>query len=132
MGGIRIVVTVEPQDRDGRIVAEACLLAAPHGRVVVIAPLEVPLDLPLDAPLPDEERRAHEALARARAIGLAHGVDLRGRVVRTRAAGRTVVDEAERAGAEAIVVHMERAQRLGDVAEFVLGHAHCRVLLAAT
>lgn len=132
MGGIRVLVPVEPLDCDGRTVAEACLVAAPGGRVIVVAPLEVPLELPLDAPLPDEEHRAREALAQARAIGLAYDVDVRTRLVRTRAAGTAVVDEAERAGAQAIVVHMQRAQRLDRTAEFVLRHARCRVLVAAT
>jgi nucleotide-binding universal stress UspA family protein len=132
VGGIRILVPIEPLDRDGRTVAEACLLAAPGGRVVVLAAIEVPLELPLDAPLPDDARRAHDALPRALAVALVYGVAVRTRLVRTRAAGEAVVDEAERTGASLIVVHMQRARRLDETAEFVLRHARCRVLVAAT
>ena len=45
--------------------------------------LEVPLELPLDAELPGHaERKAHDLLDEARAIGDAYGVDVVGRLVR--------------------------------------------------
>ena len=56
--------------------------------IVALTVLEVPLELPLDAELPGEaERKAHELLDEARAIGDAYGVDV-SRPARARAAGR--------------------------------------------
>src|SRR4051812_48001004 len=119
---MRIFVPIEPGDDAERLVAEAALLAAPRGCVIAVAPLEIPLELPLDLPLPELERPAREALARARAIALAHGVEVRTRLVRTRAAAEAILVEAERAHADVIVVGMHRAERLGRVEEFVLRH----------
>jgi nucleotide-binding universal stress UspA family protein len=129
---VRIFVPIEPGEDCERLVAEATLLAGAHDGVVAVAPLEVPLELPLDTPLPDEEAAVHAALARARATGLAHGVEVRTRIVRTRAAGQSILDEARAARADVIVVGMHRSQRLGRVEEFVMRHAPCRVLVAAS
>ena len=40
--------------------------------------IKVPLDLPLDAPMDDEEARAEESIAEAKALGADHGVEVRG------------------------------------------------------
>jgi APA family basic amino acid/polyamine antiporter len=95
----------------------------------------VPLELPLDARLPEEELQADEALDRARAIGELYGVDVRGRLVRARSAGRAIVDEAEHRFTEIIVMGAPRTSgRRGvfsDTVDFVLKHAPCRVMVAA-
>ncbi len=72
----------------------ACRLATERGAsIAVVTVLEVPLELPLDAPLPEQlELRAHDLLDEARAIGDAYGVDVVGRLVRARRAGRAIVE----------------------------------------
>jgi APA family basic amino acid/polyamine antiporter len=131
VAGVRVVVPIEPGDDAERLVAEAAILAGPGGLVVAVAPIEVPLELPLDAPLPELDAATHAALERARAIGLAYGVAVRGRVVRTRAAADAILEEVGRSRADVVVVGMHRAERLGALEEFVLRHARCRVLVAA-
>ena len=62
------------------------------------------------------------------------------RIVRARNAGRAIVDEATRRGSEIIVMGGPRRVRLasgkraifGDTVDFVLKHAPCRVMVAAS
>ncbi len=118
----------------------ACRLAAERrGAIVALTVLEVPLDLPLDADLPgDAEHKAHLLLDEARAIGDAYGVDVIGRLVRARKAGRAIVDEAERRNSEIIVMgaprqdaHRRRGRIFGGTVDLVLKNAPCRVMVAA-
>jgi APA family basic amino acid/polyamine antiporter len=118
----------------------ACRLASERrGSIVALTVLEVPLELPLDAELPgNAERKAHDLLDEARAIGDAYGVDVVGRLVRARKAGRAIVEEAERRNSEIVVMGAPRhdAQRrrgriFGGTVDFVLKNADCRVMVAA-
>ncbi len=118
----------------------ACRLAAERGgSIVALTVIEVPLELPLDATLPgNAERKAHELLDEARAIGDAYGVDVVGRLVRARRAGRAIVDEADRRNSEIIVmgaprrdIHRRRGRIFGGTVDFVLKNAPCRVMVAA-
>jgi basic amino acid/polyamine antiporter, APA family len=118
----------------------ACRLATERGATIAaVTVLELPLELPLDAPLPDEqEHRAHDLLDEARAIGDAYGVDVVGRLIRERRAGRAIVDEADRRNSEIIVMGAPRrdvrrrsGRIFGDTVDFVLKNAPCRVMVAA-
>jgi APA family basic amino acid/polyamine antiporter len=118
----------------------ACRLATERGAAIAaVTVLEVPLELSLDAALPEEiELRAHDLLDEARAIGDAYGVDVVGRLIRERRAGRAIVDEAARRNSEIIVMGAPRrdvrrrsGRIFGDTVDFVLKHAPCRVMVAA-
>ncbi len=116
----------------------ACRLATERGAAIVaLTVIEVPLQLPLDAEMPREEERAHDLLDEARAIGDSYGVNVIGRLVRARHAGRAIVDEAERRNSEIIVMGSPRrdARRRGPIfggtVDFVLKNAPCRVMVAA-
>jgi len=106
---------------------------------VALTVLEVPLELPLDAELPGHaERKAHDLLDEVRAIGDAYGVDVVGRLVRARRAGRAIVEEAERRNAEIVVMGAPRHDELrrrgrifGGTVDYVLKNAPCRVMVAA-
>ncbi|MGH3103599.1 MAG: amino acid permease [Gaiellaceae bacterium] len=116
----------------------ASRLAAERGaRIAAVTAIELPLEVPLDAELPEEEKRANAVLDEARAIGDSYGVDVVSRIVRARNAGRAIVDEAERRGSEIIVMGAPRSGRrrseiFGDTVDFVLRHAPCRVMVAAS
>jgi basic amino acid/polyamine antiporter, APA family len=118
----------------------ACRLATERGgSIMALTVIEVPLELPLDATLPgNAERKAHDLLDEARAIGDAYGLDVVGRLVRARRAGRAIVDEAERRNSEIIVMgaprrdlHRRRGRIFGGTVDFVLKNAPCRVMVAA-
>jgi nucleotide-binding universal stress UspA family protein len=129
-----LLVPLTDDDASARAVDVACRMARDHGaRVLAVATIEVPLDVPLATPLPEAEERARALVESARATCDGYGVTMRGRVVRTRGAGPAIVEQARASDAELVVVAMEvrgrRRLRLGDVAEFVLRHAPCRVLV---
>ena len=117
----------------------ACRLAAERrGSIVALTVFEVPLELPLDAELPGHaERKANDLLDEARAIGDAYGVDVIGRLVRARRAGRAIVEEAERRNCEIVVMgaprrdEHRRGRIFGGTVDFVLKNAPCRVMVAA-
>ncbi|MDX6506151.1 MAG: basic amino acid/polyamine antiporter, family [Gaiellaceae bacterium] len=118
----------------------ACRLASERrGSIIALSVLEVPLELPLDGDLPEgAEHKANDLLDEARAIGDAYGVNVIGRLVRGRRAGRAIVDEATRRNSEIIVMgaprrdeQRRRGRIFGGTVDFVLKNAPCRVMVAA-
>ena len=84
-------------------------------------------------------QEANEQLDEARAIGDSYGVNVIGRIARTRNIGRAIVDEAIAAalrdhrhgGARGgCACSTGGAQIFGDAVDFVLRHAPCRVMVA--
>ena len=135
-----VLVPVVHRRESEEAVDLACRLATERGAsIAVVTVLEVPLELPLDAPLPEQlELRAHDLLDEARAIGDAYGVDVVGRLVRARRAGRAIVEEAELRNSEIILMGAPRrdvrrrsGRIFGETVDFVLKHAPCRVMVAA-
>jgi APA family basic amino acid/polyamine antiporter len=119
------------------MVATAVKLAQEHGaRLEALHVIKVPLDLPLDAPMQDEEARAAESIEEARALGADHGVEVRSSIVRARAIGDAIVREAERTGADLIVLgsapRWRRQSRFfSPTVDYVLKKAPCEVLIVA-
>ena len=136
-----ILVPITPGYPSGEAMQVACRLAGER-RASIIAEtvIEVPLELPLDAYLPERVEEANDRLDEASAIGELYGVRVTERIVRARNAGRAIVDEATRRGSEIIVMGGPRRVRLasgrrpifGDTVDFVLKHAPCRVMVAAS
>ena len=119
-------------------------------RLDVIYVAEVPLTVPLDSPLPkDAQERAERALERAREIGDEYeNVEVTTRLAPARSIGSGIIEEARRKGVEVIVMGGEpptrirggavlggiggaRPDEIGEVTEYVLKRAPCRVLLTA-
>lgn len=110
----------------------------------------MPMAEALDGPLPRERADAAKAaLARARAVGEEYvGVRVATAAVRSRGAGRSIVEEAGRRGVESIVMAADaararsrshthlgasggRGQVVSGVTRYVLEHAPCPVILTA-
>jgi nucleotide-binding universal stress UspA family protein len=127
-------------DADMHAMTIACRLAADRDAVVeAVHVVEMPLELPLDAHMFVEDAEAKRLLGNAAAVGDLHGVRVEQRIVRGRAAGEAIVAIASADVAEIIVlgatVHEHVARRvraLGSTVEFILTHAPCRVLVAAS
>jgi APA family basic amino acid/polyamine antiporter len=119
-------------------------------RLDVVYVAELPLTVPLDAPLPAAAReKAERALERAREVGDEYeNVEVTTSLVRARSMGSGIIDEAREKGAEVIVMGGEppsrirggavlggiggaRPDEIGEVTEYVLKRAPCRVLLTA-
>ena len=135
----RILVPIVPGRPSDDALDVACRLAAERGaRVLAVSVVEVPRELAPDAELADEERRANDELDEAVAIGDTYGVKVLGRLVRGRSASREIVREAERWGAEIIVLGSARKSLtrrrgvFGSTVDRVLRNAPCRVMVTAT
>jgi APA family basic amino acid/polyamine antiporter len=131
-----ILVPLAPGRGTEEALDVACRLATERGaRIAAIAVVEIPLELPLDAHLELEENEANELLDDARTVGDSYGVDVLGRLARSRSPGRAIVDEAERRQSEIIVMGAPRRGRrrgvFGGTTDFVLRHAPCRVMVVA-
>ncbi len=136
----RIVVPIVPGRPSDDALDVACRLAAERGaRVVALSVLEVPLDLPLETALPEEERIANAELDEAVAVGDTYDVRVVGRLVRGRSASVEIVREAERRGAEIIVLGSPRKDLVGrrrgvfgSTVDRVMRNAPCRVMVTAS
>jgi basic amino acid/polyamine antiporter, APA family len=131
-----VVPVVRSEESEEALVAAARLAAERRATVAILHVIEVPLDLPLDVQLPDVEEEANEVLDNASAFVESYGVRTVARVLRARAAGPAIVEEADRRNAELIImgaprVRPGRARIFGSTVDYVLKHASTRVLIAA-
>src|SRR5256714_14165039 len=119
------------------MVATAVKLAQERGaEVEALYVIRVPLDTAIDAELALEEERAAASLAEAQLLGADHGVQVHGETVRSRSIGEAIVNEAERSGADLIVLgsapRWRRQSRFfSPTVEYVLRKAPCEVLVVA-
>jgi APA family basic amino acid/polyamine antiporter len=119
-------------------------------RLELIYVMERPLTVPLDAPPPKDQLEAAEAaLQRAQEVGEEYeSVEVETSLVPARSIGSGIVEEARRRNVEVIVMGGEQPSRVrggavlggvrgsrppevGEVTEYVLKKAPCRVLLTA-
>ncbi len=131
-----VVPVLRTAESEEALVAAARLADERAATVAILHVIEVPLDLPLDVRLPDKEEAANETLDRAAALVESYGVRAVVRLVRARAAGPAIVEEAERRAAELIVLGAPRARIgrgriFGRTVDYVLKHSLTRVMIAA-
>jgi basic amino acid/polyamine antiporter, APA family len=130
-----ILVPIVAGDESREAVEVAARLATERaGRIILLRVIIVPLELPLDADLSEQVEEAYHLLDDAHAIAEQYGVRAVERIVRARQAGRAIVDEADRRGAEIVVLGARRGNYrtiFGSTVEYVLKHAPCRVMVAA-
>ena len=119
-------------------------------RLDVVYVAELPLTVPLDSSLPNAlQQEADRALERAREVGDEYeNVEVTTHLVMARSVGAGIVQEARDRGAEVIVLGGEpptrvrggailggiggaRPDEIGEITEYVLKKAPCRVLLTA-
>jgi len=119
------------------MVATAVKLAQERGaKIEALHVIRVPLDRPLDEEAGDEDERAAASLAEAQLLGADYGVEVEGETVRARSIGEAIVTEAERSGADLIVLgsapRWRRQSRFfSPTVEYVLRKAPCEVLVVA-
>jgi nucleotide-binding universal stress UspA family protein len=131
-------VPVVPGEGSQAAVALACRLAAErHAALTALAVVEVPPELPLEAHMHEADRRASRLSADAQAVGELFGVTVTPRIVRARAAGEAIVEEAAAGESEIVVLAAPQRGRsslrshFGETVAFVLRHAPCRVLVVS-
>jgi nucleotide-binding universal stress UspA family protein len=108
-----------------------------QANVVAIYVIEVPYTLPIEADLPQQERRALDALGTAEEIGRAAGVDIETRMIRDRQTGTAIVRAAREENASLIVMgtyreHGYAGAPLAKAIEFVTTHSSTDVLIGVS
>jgi APA family basic amino acid/polyamine antiporter len=96
--------------------------------------IKVPLDTPIDAELQDQEERAEASLADAKLLASEHGVEVQGQIVRARAIGEAIVENASGDGVDLIVMgsspRWRRQSRFfSPTVDYVLRRAPCEVMV---
>jgi basic amino acid/polyamine antiporter, APA family len=134
----RILVPMKLGDVGEEMVATAIALAKDRGAAIeAINVVRVPRRFALEGRLPSQvAARVEASLDEARALGLDHGVEVRGDVVRARSIGHAIVDEAARRHADLIVLGSSprwrrQARFFSPTVDFVLRNAPCEVLVVA-
>jgi APA family basic amino acid/polyamine antiporter len=131
----RILVPVKLGQIGEEMLATAIRLAEERGcSVRALHVIKVPLELPLDAELMDEEERAEASLAEAKLLAAEHGVEVEGEIVRGRAIGEAIVDEAKGNGVDLILLgsapRWRRQSRFfSPTVDYVLRRAPCEVMV---
>jgi basic amino acid/polyamine antiporter, APA family len=119
------------------VLATAIRLAEERGcSLSALHVISVPLEKPLDAPMLDADERAEASLAEARLMASEHGVTVRADIVRARAIGEAIVEEAKVQEADLIVMgsapRWRRQSRFfSPTVDYVLRHAPCEVMVIA-
>ena len=131
----RILVPVKLGQIGDEMLATAIRLAEERGCAVrAVHVIKVPLELPLDAELHDEEERAEASLAEAKLLAAEHGVEVEGEIVRGRAIGESIVEQAEGDGVDLILMgsapRWRRQSRFfSPTVDYVLRRAPCEVMV---
>jgi APA family basic amino acid/polyamine antiporter len=133
----RILVPMKLGVIGEEMVATAVRLAQERGaRVSALHVIRVPLDRPIDAELSDQEEAAEASVAESKLLGADHGVEVEGLIVRARAIGPAIVEQATELDADLIVLgaspRWRRQSRFfSPTVEYVLKKAPCEVLIVA-
>ncbi len=133
----RILVPVKVGPIGDEVLATALKLAEAHrAEVRVLHVVKVPLECPLDAPQAEAEERAATSLAEAKTLAAEHGVQVAGAIVRARALGEAIVEEADAYGADLIVMgsasRWRRQSRFfSPTVDYVLRRARAEVMVVA-
>ena len=104
--------------------------------IVAVHVIRVPLDQQLDAPMFDAEEQAEASLAEAKLLGEEAGVEIEAKIVRSRAIGEAIVEEAVLHDVDLIVMgsapRWRRQSRFfSPTVDYVLRRAPCEVMVIA-
>ncbi len=133
----RILVPMKLGPIGEEVLATAIKLAEERGSTVsALHVIAVPLDKPLDAYMIEAEERAEASLAEAKLLAAEHRVTVEGNVVRARAIGEAIVEEARKEGVDLIVMgsspRWRRQSRFfSPTVDYVLRHAPSEVMVIA-
>ncbi|HEV2902690.1 MAG TPA: universal stress protein [Gaiellaceae bacterium] len=98
--------------------------------------ISVPMDKAIDDPMLDAEERAEASLTEAKLLASEHGIEVEAEVVRSRAIGEAIVEEATTHAVDLIVMgsapRWRRQSRFfSPTVDHVLRHAPCEVMVIA-
>ena len=134
MVGSIIVVFSEEIHSEHMMVLAARLARRERAELLAVYVIEVPLILPQGAQMPEEDRRAYDALATAEVIAQHNGVHIRTELIHARQLGPAVIELAKREAANLIVLGSYREGKysgapMGRAIEAIASTAQCDVLI---
>ena len=133
----RILVPLKLGPIGDEVLATAIKLAEEErARIDVLHVIKVPMELPLDAEMVDAQERAATSIAEAKLLADEHGVEVEGTIVRARALGEAIVEQASATGADLLVLgsapRWRRQSRFfSPTVDYVLRKAPCEVMVVA-
>jgi basic amino acid/polyamine antiporter, APA family len=119
------------------VLATAIKLAEERGGTIdALHVIVVPMEKSLDAEMYEAEERAEASLAEAKLLASEHGVTVEGKILRARAIGEAIVEEARERDVDLIVMgsspRWRRQSRFfSPTVDYVLRHAPCEVMVIA-
>jgi APA family basic amino acid/polyamine antiporter len=127
------LVPIFGKDIGASVLGHAAKLIGEDGVVYAVYVLPVPSQLSLDDGMEEEETHGRSVLESARIQARRAGIKIHTVLIRTRNPGATLVEEAERIGADVIywsTIHASTGeQRIGPTAAYLLGKRPCRVII---
>jgi basic amino acid/polyamine antiporter, APA family len=127
------LVPIFGKDIGASVLGHAAKLIGEDGVVYAVYVLPVPSQLSLDDGMEEEEAHGRSVLESARIQARRAGIKIHTVLIRTRNPGATLVEEAERIGADVIywsTIHASTGeQRIGPTAAYLLGKRPCRVII---
>jgi len=133
----RILVPMKLGPIGEEVLATAIKLAEEQSATLTaLHVIKVPLDQALDAPLDEKEEQARASLSEATEIAGEHGVTVEGKILRARALGSAIVEEAQARDVDLILMgsspRWRRQSRFfSPTVDYVLRKAPCEVMVVA-
>jgi APA family basic amino acid/polyamine antiporter len=127
------LVPIFGADVSASALRNAAKLIGAEGVVYAVFVLPVPNQLSLDSGLEHEEAHGRSVLESARIQARRAGIKIHTGLIRTRHPGATLVEEAQRIGADVIywsTIHAPAGEQgIGPTAAYLLGKRPCRVIV---
>src|SRR5262245_42223718 len=134
--GRNVLVGLTGTDLDRELVTFACTIGKAKGvSVFVVYGMEVPRTLAVDAEMPEQTRKAGEALDRATTVAEQLDVHIESEIIQSRHYGKSLVEEGEAHECALIILGLPYALArggnfdLGETADYVLKSAPCKLWL---
>jgi nucleotide-binding universal stress UspA family protein len=133
----RILVPLKLGPIGDEVLATAIKLAEEeHAAIDVLHVIRVPMELPLEAEMIDAEERAAASIAEAKILAEEHSVEVSGEIVRARALGEAILEQARARGVDLIVLgsapRWRRQSRFfSPTVDYVLRKAPSEVMVVA-
>ena len=128
-----VIVPIFGTSVDTIAMARASAIAGPDAAIEAVYMLQIPADQRIDCKMDEEEDAARTVLEVARLQARAAKLKVRVRMIRTRHAGASIVQEAVERRADLIYISTEHAPSnervLGPTTRYILAKRPCRVIV---